>query len=73
MTITSGSHSLNWQDIKKWLHNALVFSAVPLIAFLTAIKNGVPVRIAAIALGIAIGNALIDLTIKWLQSSTYTV
>lgn len=67
----SDKNELIWNDIKRWLRNVVLFTTPSLIIFLTALSNGVDVRIAALSLYGSLINALIDLLIKFKSSNTY--
>lgn len=60
----SPKNTLSKEDIKSWLMNLLVFSSPALIAFLTALQNGVDYKIAWGMLCQAFMASGIDLLIK---------
>lgn len=65
----SKSGSLNINDIKKWGKNILVFSSPLLIIFLTAVQNGMPIKVAALLLYAALIQAIIDLLKKYIAGN----
>ena len=72
MKTISPEGKLIWEDCKKALNNALVFSTPLLITFLLAIQQGTPVKEAMVLVYMAAIQLLIDLLRKARKESVYT-
>lgn len=59
--------TLDQADLKKWLTNALTFSAPAILIFLLAIQSGSSLQDAAVAIKLWLLNVLIDITKKFIS------
>lgn len=67
--VGSGMFELKREDVKKILNNAAIFFAPALLVFLLALRAGVPIEQAAIAVGLWVFDVVIDLVRKYIKDN----